>query len=799
MAILDKDIALTPLSRKKILASGGEDREKLRTTPTIRIVRPAHSDNPKRRPPEPETIPVTVSMVPCPHCGTPQSPNVQQCSACGGSLGVAPPPAPPASDLAKTQLTGSVPTTQDMPPVPAAAASTSGTASGGPVSGGGAASGTASGGTFKKTMLGMPNFAMPASGPGAPATGPAPASSALPMSAPVAGPASAANTGSLGTAAPHEPQPPVPRPLNKTRLGVGPIGGPPARPLQASVPDAGAQPPGAPVPDAQATGAGAATAQPAEPEGGFKRTMLGVAPPEMLNQLSGKHGMTLPLDPPSAGKDPRPAGVGETQMQFSPLPAATGLPKAFNPAGTLPLAKDGSIPLPPVNPVPVTDSHQKTVLGVAVPGIAPIRPGQPKAPPPEPVLPAPALYPAPEPAPPAPGPRRLLYGVFVGAFLGLVIASVAAFYFLSSPFSVEAKVVLDAQGDEHLQVICAECPDGTTSEINGQMTKFSGGKALVTLADPLKVGNNSLSISLLKPGDNQAETLDLTVPVDFRIKGDLSGLRNDPPTARVTIQAIPGTTAILDGGAVALDAGGAGQHVIDVSRDLTGESGTTTTFERKVPYAITPPNASAERGEVTMRASITPLTLDAPGPSIVIDSANFMLAGRTSKGGSVSVAGRAITVDPQGRFAQLMSVSSAGETTIVVRASSQDHAPRLVPVRIRRVESLAQETQRLKGESRTPYASFGTAADKNKGQSVLFDAVVVETRTDSHTTVLLLNVTSGCGGGNCLARVIYGARLSLKKDQAVTVSGTLAGAVDGPRAGTQIPELRADLVVRKTP
>src|SRR5690606_5621686 len=137
-----------------------------------------------------------------------------------------------------------------------------------------------------------------------------------------------------------------------------------------------------------------------------------------------------------------------------------------------------------------------------------------------------------------------------------------------------------------LQVLCSDCPDGTTSEINGQMTKFAGGKALVALTDPLKVGNNSLSISLLKPGDNQAETIDLTVPVDFRIKGDLSGLGNEPPAARVTIQAIPGTTVILDGSALALDAGGTGQQVIDVSRDLTGESTATETFERKVPYTI---------------------------------------------------------------------------------------------------------------------------------------------------------------------------------------------------------------------
>jgi hypothetical protein len=510
-------------------------------------------------------------------------------------------------------------------------------------------------------------------------------------------------------------------------------------------------------------------------------------------------GATLALDAPVIGQQPNTKRLASTQLQFSPVAPPTSVPSNFNPSGTLPIDHDGplaNIP-PPVAPQPLaTDSKQRTRLGVAMPGIAPIRPGQAPAPPVqrEPVFSAP-----PEPAPPPPEPKRLLYGVFVGAFLGLVIASVAAFYFLSSPFSVEAKVVLDANGDEQLHVACSDCPDGTTSEINGQMTKFTGGKALVTLADPLKVGNNSLSISLLKPGDNQAETLELTVPVEFRIRGDLTGLASDPPSVRVTIQAIPGTTVVLDGNALALDAGGTGQHTLNVSQDLTGESVAAETFERKVPYTITPPNAPAEKGEVTMRASITPLTLDAPGPSIVIDSANFMLAGRTSKGGAISVAGRAITVDPQGRFAQLMSVSSAGETTIVVRATSPDQAPRLVPVRIRRVDSLVQESERLKGESRTPYTDFSVDLEKSKGRNILFDAVVVETRSDSHTTVLLLNVSSGCTRENCLARVIYGARLSLKKDQTVTVSGTVAGAVDGPRTGTKIPELRADLVVRRSP
>src|SRR5688500_11503452 len=142
-------------------------------------------------------------MVPCPHCGTPQSPNVKQCTACGGSLGVVPTAGEPVHNLARTQVTGSE-------TAPTAPASTS----------------PQSGGTLKKTMLGMPSFQLPGVTPQTPS--------------------------------PAEPQPLAPRPHNKTQLGVGPLSEAAERPIQAS---------------AQQTEAG-----------GLKRTMLGVAPPEVLQQ-----------------------------------------------------------------------------------------------------------------------------------------------------------------------------------------------------------------------------------------------------------------------------------------------------------------------------------------------------------------------------------------------------------------------------------------------------------------------------------------------------------------------------------
>lgn len=680
-------------------------------------------------------------MVPCPKCGTPQSPDVRRCRACGQELGVAPTADLEAPGLGKTQVTDA--TKAQASERPAA---------------------EAQGGGFKKTMLGMPSHAPPGLGP--------------------------KPDGSQAPPASSEADAQAKRPINKTMIGVAPIAAPPRA----------SQPP--PSETSSETG------------GGFKKTMLGVAPPSVIQQRMGQAPPAAAEQPPATATQGPDKGLGSTQVHPSP---ATGdkPPANFSPAGTLPLSEgraaaqvpnQASAPgQPPSNaqtlaaPAAVSGSNQKTMLGIAVPGIAPIHPGQSKAAPSAPPAPSPSL-PPPSQMPMTeqkPGSRSVLYGILVAIFLALVVTTLGAFYLLSSPYTVAAKVVIDESGQELLEVSCEECPDGTTSEIDGQMTTFKGGTARVALKDPLKVGNNSLTVSLLKPGDKHAETLELTVPVQFRVRGDLSELNSDPPALRVSIQAIPGTRVVMDGNALKLDAGGSGEYTLDISKELSGEAATIATLERKIPYTITPPEGTTEQGEVMMRANITPLTLEAPGPSIVIDKANFMLAGQTQPGGSVSVAGRAITVDPSGRFAQLMSVSSAGETTINVRASQKDQAPRLVPIKIRRVESLAEEAKRLQGVARTPFGDFAANVDKSKGSQVLFDAQVMESRIDSHTTIILANVTSGCTNDPCLVRVLYGSKLTLKKDAPVTVSAVVAGTVDGPRSGTTMPELKADFVVSR--
>jgi hypothetical protein len=193
---------------------------------------------------------------------------------------------------------------------------------------------------------------------------------------------------------------------------------------------------------------------------------------------------------------------------------------------------------------------------------------------------------------------------------------------------------------------------------------------------------------------------------------------------------------------------------------------------------------------VRLKIGVVPLQVTAPGESLVIEDAHFMLAGRTQAAGTVSVGGRPITVDASGRFAQMMSVSTAGETTIFVRASADQHAPRLFPLHVKRVQSLRAEAQAFSAGATQGLASISADPELKKGWKVVLAGTLVETRSEHHTSISLLEVKQGCSLEPCLVRLLYGAEMPLGKGEPLRAFGHVLGAVAGPRAGSKIPEVR---------
>lgn len=626
---------------------------------------------------------------------------------------------------------------------------------------------------LKQTMLGM------APGPVVPAVGqaPPPMSPAVANRSPVGlgGTMLGMQTPFSPTPAPTTPRLPDPPPvadsgkkagLQRTMLGFGG----PAAPAPAPVQDA----------------AGAS-----RPQDSF-RTQPGFAGPAPGPHPSNQFGGTVPVL----------EGPGHTAVVPAYQPATGPMPT--------PGFQGGTVPMPVVAGAPSV-GEKRTMLGVALPGIAPLHPGQPGRPTPTaeeapPTPRGPSSYPPPDandlPAPPVYGqaPSRKARTptsaiLLIAVALVLLVGGVIAVVLWKSPKAISAEVELDDQGNEVLALKCDDCADGATATLGSSMATFGGHRALLTLAKPLELGKNDLRLSAKRSASGKLEEVSVSVAVDYRVNGDLSALSQDPASAKVVAEAVPGSAVVVDGHALALDAGGRAECAVDVSHDLEGPSDTVAPFERRIPYTVTPPGGKPHQGQVTLKFGIVPLRVDAPGAAIVIDGENFMLAGRTLKDGRILVSGRPITVDGSGRFAQLMNVSREGETTISVRADATDYAPRIVHVRVKRVARLSDEAAAFRETALTDYSSIGDANAK-KGQSVALEGEVVEARLDGEVTVLLLDVRRGCPAAPCLARVVFGGRFDIRRGSTVTAYGQIERAVDGPRTGVKIPEVAALFLLR---
>ncbi|HTV18915.1 MAG TPA: hypothetical protein VMG12_09600 [Polyangiaceae bacterium] len=493
----------------------------------------------------------------------------------------------------------------------------------------------------------------------------------------------------------------------------------------------------------------------------------------------------------------------------APTPAGTvrspsGAPRAPIPPNAESLDVEPDAELDPPRPgVPAGPIHAKTHLGVAIPGIAPLHAGVGQQPPPAaPRRPGPLeetqLQPDSLSAAPLSARAQLPRGAFVLLGSGLVLLIAAAAFALlwksSKPLSVA--ISADASGKDRLDVVCQECPDGTLVSLDAARAEISGRKAYLTLPEPLPLGANKVRFGLQKPGSTEPEAVPITLPpVEYRIRPDTSTLVGDQPRLTLKVAAIPGSTVEIARQPIALDGSGNGEIAVDLAGELIGPASEVTTFEQSIGYRITPPSGKTYEGELAFKIGVTPLLLEAPGIDTVTDLERFMLAGRTTKGAELGVAGTTIPVDASGRFAQLMSIDSVGETRVTVRATEPGLAPRFVSFRLQRVQSLENEAAQRRPKA-LPLADVRRRIADHIGSSVIVSGRVEEARVDGHRTLLLLSPDAGCEGRSCLVRLVYGGLRKLARGEAITAIGRLQGAVAAPSGSAgEVPEIDVSLLL----
>ncbi|HEX2878980.1 MAG TPA: hypothetical protein VHO25_05535 [Polyangiaceae bacterium] len=590
---------------------------------------------------------------------------------------------------------------------------------------------------MQRTMLGIPQLA--GLQPGAPA-------------APAAGPHSPAPAPAAGGHAPAAMPSATPLTGSKTLMGM-------SAPMLQSL---------AAATNSPASAAAPATASPQSP----KRTLIGASPVGFMAKDPGAAHSAQPLGGTRVGGTPVVGGVGGSPMSGVAPSAASGPPSQLN--------------------------RQQTMVGVARPGIAPLHPGEEKKPAAnEPLDPALGEIidstPPPENTTPWRVPTSAL--VLVGVCSALVFGAVIFSIVYDSPKALSASASVGDNDRDVLELNCDNCADGTKAKLGDTTITINNGTGVLPLKEPLILGNNVFNIGLERPGIGRNEVVRVVVPVQYRVHADYSGLNENPAEFGVVFQVRPGMKAVVDDEEIEFDETGRGSYGIDLTKRLQGVDPTARPVTEVVSYSIGPAQGEAEKGRVKLRTLAVPLWLESPGLRTVLDGDRFKLAGRTAKGGTVSVDGQPIVVNAEGRFDQMMSVDAVGETTIELRAQAPDHAPRWVQLRIKRVEDLKKEADLFRQTGTDEYGAYAQNIDAKIGMAVVADGVVEQSAADGQTTMILLDVQNGCKQSPCLVRLVHGGALDLKPRSKLSAFGRISRAVEGVRPGSKVPEIQVEFLL----
>lgn len=523
--------------------------------------------------------------------------------------------------------------------------------------------------------------------------------------------------------------------------------------------------------------------------------MLGVAIPG----IAPTHGVTSP-----APLQPTPSPTSAlAQSVAGPSPA-------MPPAGSA-----GPVGAPRGMPIP----GGRTMLGVAVPGIAPTHGAGPadeeparfgtqlgmgaaeERPPVVVVVPRPATLMA-EAAPMAPVmPARRGVPVALVAGLGLALVALVGALVLvlwrgAPPLVAQPR--LDAQGKEVLHVRCESCPDDTVLTLAESKATVKGAEADVPLAVPLHVGDNSLTLAIDRPGVGRDEEVSLAVPLAYRIRADLAELGAKVPTLRVLVEAQPDSTVLIDGKPVALGPGGKGEHRLDLTSEVTGPAAEPKVLERNLPYEVTLLKGTPERGTVSARVAVVPLQVDAPvamiaGARIVTEGASVLVAGRTARGASVTVGGKPAPATPEGFFEQTVDLPE-GASQVEIRAQAQGVAPRMIRLEAHR-GNMEAEGRAFEATAPLGYDAVVANVDAAVGKPIVVEGEIIEARTAGRQTVALVDDQRGCARGPCVTRVVLRRDLGAKRGEAARFYGHVARSAPA-LGGKVVPEVEADFALR---
>lgn len=327
-----------------------------------------------------------------------------------------------------------------------------------------------------------------------------------------------------------------------------------------------------------------------------------------------------------------------------------------------------------------------------------------------------------------------------------------------------------AQDGEVLLIEVPGAPDGSRVRYAGQEMPLAAGQARFPLAaNILQVGDNEIVVDVITP-DGATEQQSVVLSLDYRVRPDLTGLEADPPVLAIVVNALPGSTVMVDDEPLLIDATGHGRKEVPLG---TGHEGPA--LERTFRYRVVlPAEGGARDGQVQVRVPYTTMQIDRPGESVVTDSEAIEVAGQVHPEARVTVDGALVPVN-EGRFLHRLPLPAVGERTVVVLARQPGKAPRRRELQIRRVADLAAEASGYEVDRSITYARLGADPNTYRGRHVAFEGRVYNVQVAAGRSELQILVRGCPRGQRCPLWVTYPSATEAELHSFVRVLGEVAG------------------------
>jgi hypothetical protein len=405
---------------------------------------------------------------------------------------------------------------------------------------------------------------------------------------------------------------------------------------------------------------------------------------------------------------------------------------------------------------------------------------------------------------PAPLPPRIvrkkgvpiaLVGVISAALVLIGGIAIALLWRSGPPITAQPRSATDGRDLLHLSCDPKSCADGTVVTLGSARAVFAAGEADLALAEPLRIGENTLTLVIDRPGMGRDESLKLVVPVAYRVRADVSTMYGPRPSITIRVEARPGTDVRIDGKPVPLDASGVGAYSVEESLATEGPADESRVVSIDLPYVVVQKGGVTEKGTASARIAVAPLRVDAPGMHAVVDESAALVAGRAAKGSTVTVEGQPVPIGPDGAFEATVPLGELGDHSVEVRAGTAALMPRRVHALITRVANLSDAAKQFEQQHPIGYdAAMADIAGKT-GQPIVVTGEVLDARSSGHRTLVLVDDRRGCAKGPCLSRVIVGRDMPLAHGDVVSAYGLVARAFSAPN-GQTVPEVEAQFILR---